>query len=120
MKKYNDIIEVLNGLPVATKRGEAVRDYAVLLCEQAQEQGEEVAPQDPQELRRILLNGAKDWAQFSRGGCALVYNGDIAAALYEGDQLARVMKYGGDGEQLLAEQAQVLAQAADLIEKLNR
>lgn len=31
------------------------------------------------------MNGAKSWAQYSYGGCSLVYDGDIAERLFHGD-----------------------------------
>lgn len=37
------------------------------------------------EVRKVtiteLLNGARDWEQYSYGGCSLVYNGDICERL---------------------------------------
>ncbi len=37
------------------------------------------------EVRKVtiteLLNGARDWQQYSEGGCSLVYNGDICERL---------------------------------------
>lgn len=32
-------------------------------------------------LEKILLNGAKDWQEYSEGGCSLTYNEDIAKRL---------------------------------------
>ena len=34
-----------------------------------------------QEIKKALLNGASDWNEYSYGGCALIYDGDIAARL---------------------------------------
>ena len=33
------------------------------------------------ELEKILLNGAENWNQYSYGGCALIYDTDIAVTL---------------------------------------
>ena len=37
------------------------------------------------EVRKVtnteLLNGARDWQQYSEGGCSLIYNGDICERL---------------------------------------
>ena len=41
------------------------------------DENDEVAPVSVKEL----LNGAKDWEQYSYGGCSLVYNGDICERL---------------------------------------
>lgn len=32
----------------------------------------------PDTLKAALLNGARDWSQYSYGGCALIYDADIA------------------------------------------
>ena len=40
-------------------------------------------------LRKALLNGAGDWQQYSEGGCALVYNADIAERLCSPSELKR-------------------------------
>lgn len=48
-----------------------MKDYRKL------DENDEVAPVKLEEL----LNGAKDWEQYSEGGCSLVYNGDICERL---------------------------------------
>lgn len=48
-----------------------VKDYRKL------DENDEVAPVSVKEL----LNGARDWEQYSYGGCSLVYNGDICERL---------------------------------------
>ncbi len=46
------------------------------------------------ELETALLNGARNWSEYSWGGCALIYNGDIAEALCSPVELKRTR--GGD------------------------
>lgn len=73
--------ELLNVLKERTPRsawGKGVRNYAIDLIDGLEI---EQIPTDRKELETLLLNGAKDWEQFSYGGCALVYDGDIAEAL---------------------------------------
>lgn len=41
-----------------------------------------------------MLNGSKDWMQYSYGGCALIYDADIAERLCTPSELKR--KKGGD------------------------
>ena len=70
-----------------------------------------------------LLNGAADWTAYSFGGCALIYDADIAERLATASELKR--KRGGDlppnaGETWLDCQARALSQAARLIAKLSR
>lgn len=49
-----------------------------------------------------LLCGAKDWKQYSEGGCSLVYNGDIEERI-------------GKGGDLIERQADYLRQAYNMI-----
>lgn len=68
-----------------------------------------------EELKRILLNGARDWAQYSEGGCALVYNQDIAERLLTPSELRKFSdKFGNlkhDDMRYIRLQAQALTQA---------
>ena len=71
------------------------------------------------EVRKVtraeLLNGAKDWQQYSEGGCSLVYNGDICERLCPPSVIRR--KKDGElppnsGENWIDVQARALAVAA--------
>ena len=69
-------------------------------------------------LRKALLNGAGDWQQYSEGGCALVYDTDIAERLCSQSELKRVR--GGERnpnsrENWIECQARALGQAANLV-----
>lgn len=69
-------------------------------------------------LREALLNGASDWSQYSWGGCALIYDGDIAERLCTPSELKKT--HGGErkpnaSEEWLDTQARALGQAAGLI-----
>lgn len=71
-------------------------------------------------LRKALLNGAGDWQQYSEGGCALVYDADIAERVCSASELKRVK--GGERqpnsrENWLECQARALAQAAALVRR---
>ena len=66
-----------------------------------------------------LLNGAKDWKQYSWGGSSLIYNDDIAERLSNPSELKRakgksgyVGSYANKDEQWLDVQARALHQAA--------
>ena len=70
-----------------------------------------------------LLNGASDWSQYSYGGCAFIYDQDIAEHLSTPSELK--VKKGGDlqpnsKETWLDVQARALGQACSLILRLNR
>ena len=74
--------------------------------------------ESPAMLRRALLNGAKDWSQYSWGGCSLIYNGDIAERLCCPSELER-SRYGerrpNAREEWLDVQARALGQACSRI-----
>jgi hypothetical protein len=63
-----------------------VKEYAVELVESL-EDGADLSNEVM--LQKALLNGASSWAQYSEGGCALVYNADIAERLCSPSELKR-------------------------------
>lgn len=71
-------------------------------------------------LRKALLNGADDWQQYSDGGCALIYDADIAERICSPSELKRVR--GGERQPNAREtwldcQARALSQAAFLVRR---
>lgn len=79
------------------------------------EGGYYAAPQTRAEFERAAMNGATSWAQYSAGGCALIYDGDIAERLCTPSELKK--KRGGElnpnsRETWLDTQARALFQAA--------
>ena len=71
-------------------------------------------------LRKALLNGADDWRQYSEGGCALIYDADIAERLCSPSELKRVRggaRQPNARENWLECQARALAQAAALVRR---
>ena len=92
-----------------------VKAYAVELVESLEDDADlsnEVM------LAKALLNGASSWAQYSEGGCTLVYNADIAERLCPPSELKRA-KWGmlppNCRENWLEVQARALWQAHRLI-----
>ena len=76
------------------------------------------------ELKKALLNGAADWSAYSYGGCALIYDEDIARHYCTPSELRKVTHEDGTiseranaGEIWLDVQARALYQAARLIKK---
>ena len=70
------------------------------------------------ELETALLNGARDWDEYSYGGCSLIYDGEIAARLCSPSEFRRTR--GGEWrpnrrESWLGVQARALYQAFRLI-----
>lgn len=111
LAKAADIINARKGRS-AWDRG--VNDYALeLLDNLADLTPDDLA--DPEAVRRALLNGADTWERYSYGGCALIYDCDIAARLCTPSELRRCK--GGDlnpnsREIWLDVQARALFQAA--------
>ena len=69
-----------------------------------------------------LLNGAKDWQEYSEGGCSLIYDDEICHRLCPPSEIRR--KRGGDlppnsHETWIDVQARALCQAAHIIIGLN-
>lgn len=97
----------------AWKKG--VKDYALELVESAE------IELTPENAKATLLNGAKDWTQYSFGGCSAIYDADIAERLCTPSELKK--KKGGDlqpntQETWLDVQARALSQAFNLIIRL--
>lgn len=73
--------------------------------------------------RSAMLNGARDWTEYSYGGCAFVYDGDIANRLCTPSELK--LKRNGEQnpnsrETWLDVQAQALYQASARISRILR
>lgn len=94
-----------------------VKAYAVELVESLEDSADlsnEVM------LKKALLNGADNWRQYSEGGCALVYDADIAERLCSPSELKKTK--GGERqpnstETWLELQARALWQAHKVVEK---
>ena len=78
---------------------------------------------DESPTERNLLNGARNWREYSYGGCSLIYNKDICYRLCTPSEIKR--KRMGDlppnnHENWLDTQARALYQAVRLIIKIKR
>ena len=98
----------------------AVHAYAVELVESLDDSAD---LSNETLLRKALLNGADDWRQYSEGGCALIYDADIAERVCSASELKRVK--GGERQPNAREnwsecQARALAQAASLVRRAYR
>ena len=97
--------------------GRGVHAYAVELVESLDDSAD---LSNETLLEKALLNGADDWQQYSEGGCALIYDADIAERLCSPSELKRVR--GGERqpnrrENWLECQARALWQAAYLVRR---
>ena len=98
----------------------AVRTYAIELVESLDSTAD---LSNENLLRKALLNGASDWRQYSEGGCALVYDSDIAERICSASELKRCK--GGERQPNSREnwidcQARALGQAANLVRRAYR
>jgi hypothetical protein len=74
-------------------------------------------------LKTQLLNGAADWSQYSYGGSALIYDGDIAERLCSPSEYKRSRegeRRPNSREEWLDVQARALYQACNMILRLTR
>ena len=93
MKNINEIIrqatETINSSKARSAWARGVREYALDLVENLN-QYDDIDPDDLTSrklVERYMLDGASDWEQYSNGGCALIYNGDIARRLCTASEL---------------------------------
>ena len=123
MKTIKSIRETIENKPTRSAWDQGKKAYAMELLENLEEgiNGGCIDPADlesPKLLKKAMLNGAADWAQYSWGGCSLIYDGDIAERLCTPSEYKR--KRGGDlqpnsRESWLDVQARALSQAANCI-----
>ena len=100
-------------LELADELDEALRDGTICPCDLS----------DSKKVNAALLNGADSWDQYSWGGSALIYDGDIAARLCCPSEL----KKNRDGErrpnsreEWLDVQARALWQASSMVKRAVR
>lgn len=117
MKSYSDILTELQARKDRSAWNKGVTIYALSLLDNYQEraefEGREAA--SCKELEEWLLNGASTWGEYSWGGSALIYNGDIAKRLCSPSELKRTRngeRRPNSREEWLDVQARALAQAA--------
>lgn len=78
-------------------------------------------------IKSELLNGASDWNQYSEGGCALIYNKDIAKRLCTPSEIKKLTRSDGSlkdrpnkRETWIQCQARALFQACELVSNIVR
>lgn len=118
---YDAMREALEASKERSAWGRGVQAYAVDLVENLQERAayEDRTPA-PEEVREWLLNGARSWSEYSWGGSALIYDGDIAARLCSPSELKRTRngeRRPNGREEWLDVQARAIYQAASRVVK---
>lgn len=108
--------QYIDGQPTRSAWSRGVKYYAGYLLDNFKEYAEYDTNngQRVELTEAVLLNGAADWSQYSCGGCALIYDGEIAETVCTPSELRR--KRGGklqpnSRETWLDVQARALAQA---------
>lgn len=117
--------EIITAAPARSAWSRAKKEYAAELlgnlrgaAAYAAETGTPSPLTDRETVRAALLNGARDWSEYSWGGCALIYDGDIAARVCTPSELRRT--HGGQRdpnprETWLDVQARALYQAGAVV-----
>ena len=119
--KTSDLASALANLkPGRSAWSRAVHAYATELVESLDDSAD---LSNETLLRKAILNGADDWRQYSDGGCALVYDADIAERICSPSELKRCK--GGERQPNAREtwlecQARALGQAASLVRRAYR
>ena len=126
-QKYAEYIEKRTGYASAWGRG--VKKYALDILDDLKQiadyEGEPLQLDGAsfEQLESVALNGAENWQEFSRGGLALIYDGDIAKRLCTKTELKKTSdgeKQPNSRETWLDVQARALYQAARLVYKAMR
>lgn len=105
--------------------GRGVNAYALELVEELRERAayEGRNPEPGKECREWMLNGAKDWYQYSWGGSSLIYDSDIAERLCTPSELKKT-RHGerrpNGREEWLDTQARALYQACNRVARVYR
>ena len=108
-KKIQTLKQNIKRSPARSKWNEAVRDDAINLLDNLE--GRDIS-------ERNLLKGAGSWLEYSEGGCALIWNMDIAeryATPYELELCEGGEKNPNSSENWIEMQARALYQANLLI-----
>lgn len=126
-QKYAEYIEKRTGYASAWGRG--VKKYALDILDDLKQvadyEGEALQLDGAsfEQFENTALNGAENWQEFSRGGSALIYDGDIAKRLCTKTELKKTNdgeKQPNSRETWLDVQARALYQAARLVYKAMR
>ena len=111
-------LENLKAVKCRSAWSKGVKVYAYMLLSNIFSYSDYKAINDCKSLHEDLLNGAKDWKQFSWGGYALICDADIAKTLCNPSELKKCkngMLRPNKQEQWLDVQARALFQAERLI-----
>ena len=123
MTIYEKITAELNARKDRSAWNKGVTRYALELVEELEERAEyeKRNPGPGKECREWMLNGAKDWNQYSWGGSSLIYNSDIAERLCTPSELKKTRngeRRPNAREEWLDTQARALFQACNRVSRI--
>lgn len=120
MKTPSEIKKLLSSYSYRSAWLKGVREYAYDLLDELDEtirHGGDI-PQNYNELKKALLNGAPCWEEYSWGGCSLIYDSDIAERLCSPSELKKTKngeRSPNSRESWLDVQTRALYQASRMI-----
>lgn len=120
MTTTQQVIESLDNEKARSAWNRGVKVYAYDMAESIGESVSDWNAITRDELEELALNGARDWSEASFGGCALIYDGDIARRLCTPSELKRTdygRKRPNSSEEWLDVQARALFQAFLMVER---
>ena len=128
MKTIEEIKKEIEARKTRSAWDKGVKNYAVEMIKELEEnisggyfKAENIA--DRNALKAQLLNGAKSWSEYSYGGSALIYNGDIAERLCSPSEYKKCRegeRKPNNHEEWLDVQARALSQASTIILRLAK
>lgn len=120
MTMYNERVEFLKEkIEVSSARSAWARGVKELALDLIDNLDNKEMPHK-KDLERVLLNGAENWRDYSWGGCAYIYNSDIARLLCSPSELEKTKngeRKPNKKEEWLDTQARALFQACNLIKR---
>lgn len=119
MKTLKEIRNAIENENMKSAWSKGVKEYALEIIEDAiNYEGENYEFYGNPADKKMLLNGADNWIQYSEGGCSLIYNEDIAKRLCTPSELKRSkngFRNPNKNENWIECQARALIQAYRLI-----
>lgn len=110
--KNQPILDSIASIKPASAWRRGVQAYALELVADAED------ALTRENSKAVLLNGALDWKQYSEGGCAMIFDCDIAERLCSPSEFRKVRGGGrnpNSRETWLDVQARALRQAAEMV-----
>ena len=118
MVSINKLISEIKAQKPRGVWSQGVKVYALELLAKAKEYYGGAFELNTVNYKKILLNGASDWKQYSEGGCALIWDGDIAKRLCNKSELVKTRngeRRPNAREEWIDVQSRALYQAGNLI-----